>query len=289
MIGQWSALSLQPKGFKRWLKRDRPRQGEASMSLRKRPAVTPALLAANRANARRSTGPRTVDGKNRIVLNALKDGRHARHFSEKLLRAKSRGDAELFQWILEQVRTAFRLRSWQQDDRQAERLAQRVWCALEREERRCYTVARQLGKGRVRFPRRSASLWALPWTPRRLGGLETNPEYAVKSTDRFLTSLARIQVEITDQRKVPLLKFWVRRSPLRPLTLPPWAEVGKEGLAEAWAGLMYEGLGNAEKGLDKEIALAAPPAGKGVGTKPECAVKSTDGFLTPVSRIPVQG
>ncbi len=60
--------------------------------------------------------------------------------------APSPGDAELFQWILEQVRTAFRLRSWQQDDRKAERLAQRVWCALEREERRCYTFARQLGK-----------------------------------------------------------------------------------------------------------------------------------------------
>ena len=31
------------------------------------------------------------------------------------------------------------------------------------------------------------SLWALPWTPRRPGGLGTNPEYAVKSIDRFLT------------------------------------------------------------------------------------------------------
>ena len=89
---------------------------------------------------------------------------------------------------------------------------------------------------------------------------------------------------------MPLLKFWVRRSPLRPpLTLPPWAEVGKEGLAEAWAGLMYRGLGNAEKGLNKEIVLSAPPAGKGVGIKPECAVKSTDGFLTSVSRIPIRG
>jgi len=45
----------------------------------------------------------------------------------------------LFEWILEQVRTAFRLHGWQEDDRQAERLAQRVCCALEREERRCYT------------------------------------------------------------------------------------------------------------------------------------------------------
>jgi hypothetical protein len=42
------------------------------MSLRKRPTLTPALLAANRANAQKSTGPRTVRGKNRIVLNGLK-------------------------------------------------------------------------------------------------------------------------------------------------------------------------------------------------------------------------
>jgi hypothetical protein len=98
-----------------------------------------------------------------------------------------------------------------------------VWCELLREERRLDAFARQLGKGRVRFPRRAASLWALPWTPRRLGGVGTNPEYAVKSTDRFLTSPSRIRVEINDQRKVLVLKFWVRRSPLRPL--PLWVEV----------------------------------------------------------------
>src|SRR5215470_3824592 len=146
-------------------------------------------------------------------------------------RAKSKGDAELFQWILEQVRTAFRLHGWQEDERKAERLAQRVWCELGRAERRLHAFARQLGNGRVRFPRRSASLWAQPWTPLRVGGLGTNPEYAVKSTDRFLTSLSRIQVEIKDQRKVPLLKFWLRRSPLRQVTLPPWAELAAGRLA----------------------------------------------------------
>ena len=48
------------------------------MFLRKRPTVTPALLAANRANAAKSTGPRTAEGKKRIVLNAPKHSRHAR-------------------------------------------------------------------------------------------------------------------------------------------------------------------------------------------------------------------
>jgi hypothetical protein len=69
--------------------------------------VTPALLAANRANARKSTGPRTVEGKNRVVLNALNEGRHTRNFGENLRRAKSQGEAEPFQWMLDQVRAAF--------------------------------------------------------------------------------------------------------------------------------------------------------------------------------------
>ena len=56
------------------------------MSLRKRPTVTPAMLAANRANAQKSTGPRTVEDKNGVVLHALKDGRQARNLRENLAR-----------------------------------------------------------------------------------------------------------------------------------------------------------------------------------------------------------
>jgi hypothetical protein len=40
--------------------------------------VSPARLAANRLNARRSTGPRTPDGKRRSALNALRHGLYAR-------------------------------------------------------------------------------------------------------------------------------------------------------------------------------------------------------------------
>jgi hypothetical protein len=93
----------------------------------------------------------------------------------------------------------------------------------------------------------------------RLGGFGTNPECAVKSTDRFLTSLARIQV-IRDQGKVKLLKFWVGRRGLRPP--PPWAEVAATRLARAWAGRVDEG-GNAEEGLNQDTASAAALAGKG--------------------------
>jgi hypothetical protein len=84
------------------------------MSLSKRTTVTPAMVAANRANAQKSTGPRTAQGRNRIVLNVLKHGQHASNFRENLLRAKSKQVAELFQWILDQVHRAFQFRApWQ--------------------------------------------------------------------------------------------------------------------------------------------------------------------------------
>ncbi len=191
------------------------------------------MLAANRANGQKWTGPRTVRGKRCIVLNALNHGRYAHNFRDHLLRTRSKEDAELFQWILDQVHSAFRFRGWQAE-RQAERLARQVWCEPGHEERRAHAACgtRQWGRGQVKFRRRSAFLWALAWTPLRLGGVGTNPEYAVKSTDRFLTCLSRIRVEIHDGRTVRL-KLWVRRSPLRPL--PLWAEAAAWGFAQAWA------------------------------------------------------
>ena len=44
------------------------------MSLRKSPTLTPALLASNRRNSKKSTGPRTAPGKAWSRLNSLRDG-----------------------------------------------------------------------------------------------------------------------------------------------------------------------------------------------------------------------
>lgn len=55
------------------------------MSLRKRSALTVALVAANRENARKSTGPRSVEGKRRSRLNALKHGLSAKSFRQAML------------------------------------------------------------------------------------------------------------------------------------------------------------------------------------------------------------
>jgi hypothetical protein len=53
-----------------------------SMSLRKRPCVTAKMIAANRANARKSTGPRTEEGKKRVRFNGLRHGQRARSIRE---------------------------------------------------------------------------------------------------------------------------------------------------------------------------------------------------------------
>jgi len=62
------------------------------MSLVKSPASTPARIAANRANAKKSTGPRTPEGKRRIVFNALKHGQRSRDFLSNLLKGASRDE-----------------------------------------------------------------------------------------------------------------------------------------------------------------------------------------------------
>ena len=51
------------------------------MPLRRSPRLTPALLAANRRNAQKSTGPRTAAGKARARLNRLRHGRRSPLFA----------------------------------------------------------------------------------------------------------------------------------------------------------------------------------------------------------------
>jgi hypothetical protein len=44
--------------------------------------MTPARIEANRRNARKSAGHRTARGKARLRFNALKNGRHSRHYQD---------------------------------------------------------------------------------------------------------------------------------------------------------------------------------------------------------------
>lgn len=96
------------------------------MPLRKSPTRTPALLAANRANARKSTGPRTPQGKARSAFNGLKHGGRAVVLKKRLMEF---GDRE-YLWFYSSIVRAFSLASGRclLSQAQVERLAMAVWC-----------------------------------------------------------------------------------------------------------------------------------------------------------------
>src|SRR5271169_160112 len=99
------------------------------MSLRRSPQLTPASLAARRANALRSTGPRSAAGKARSCLNALRHGRRARDLRAKLART---GDSEalfLLDWFHHHILLFWRPRK-ERTWRYTIRLAARVWCFM---------------------------------------------------------------------------------------------------------------------------------------------------------------
>ncbi len=94
------------------------------------PKLTPARLAACRSNARKSTGPRTVRGKARSSLNALKHGRYARRLTRTLEQAGERGQLRVYGEIVDRISWRFRV-DWEQEQRITERLARpawQVWC-----------------------------------------------------------------------------------------------------------------------------------------------------------------
>ena len=100
------------------------------MPLRKSPVRTPALLAANRANAQKSTGPRTPQGKAWVSFNAFKHGRYAarpEELAERLLRAGCHREAALYRQVRWQIRQVFRPQaqaSWKRLDQ----LSAWIWC-----------------------------------------------------------------------------------------------------------------------------------------------------------------
>src|SRR5579862_1629406 len=80
------------------------------MSLTRPRRLTPAALAARRANAQKSTGPRTVRGKARAGFNALKLGRHAARSArlrERLIRAGYDRQEALYGYIRSRIAQTF--------------------------------------------------------------------------------------------------------------------------------------------------------------------------------------
>ena len=153
------------------------------MPIRRSPRLTPRSLAARRANALKSTGPRTPCGKARVSLNALKHGRsmgpdgRAPRFRERLLRAGYPYQEALYGDLRSCLAQAFGARSpyWR---RQVDQFAASAWCvvmgrnffrtklecAFESEEKTSRVLSQDSRKGWVRSLRYRAED---PW--RRIG------------------------------------------------------------------------------------------------------------------------
>jgi len=110
------------------------------MSLRKSPTMTPALLAACRANAQKCTGPRTPEGKARVALNGLRHGMRSKNFLALL--ARSGRDLEDFQALHKALRGAT-LPAGPEQDEQCLRTAIYVWTTKRRIEREISSPARR--------------------------------------------------------------------------------------------------------------------------------------------------
>lgn len=99
----------------------------------RRTSVTPRSLAARRANALKSTGPRSARGKARVSLNALKGGRFAAlagrsaRLRQQLLEAGHRQEEALYGAIRTRIAQAFGART-PEGRSVVDRLAIQVWC-----------------------------------------------------------------------------------------------------------------------------------------------------------------
>ncbi len=145
------------------------------MCLRRSPARTLAFLKANRHNALKCTGPRTVRGKARASLNALKHGQYARKLGAILLAAGERGGAAFHAQVCRDIAFAFRV-STPQAGAQVERYANTV-----------YTLAR------------------------RAGVFGTKPECPLYSARLGPRSISYSRFAIHDWRQGVGLVYWVQR------------------------------------------------------------------------------
>src|SRR5271157_4533451 len=77
------------------------------MSLRKSPQLTPALLAAARANAQHSTGPRSPAAKQNSKLNGLKHGAYVKDENKRQAMTALGEDPEQLQRLTEELMRAY--------------------------------------------------------------------------------------------------------------------------------------------------------------------------------------
>jgi len=207
------------------------------VSLVKSPVLTAAKLAANRANARKSTGPRSDMGRSRVALNALRHGRWA---SRKLFRLHlllAGEDLALYNWIYEEVCVALKPAT-EAEWRRMDRLARQVWCFL---------VLRPMGwpdgwpkfrpgawpaQGPARRRPTRSSVWCLLSSPERQKSWR-RPRYAVRACPGRVMGESSYWLQLS---RNTYLKFWVRRRRRAPEPRPESSASARRGAKKPASG-----------------------------------------------------
>jgi hypothetical protein len=177
------------------------------------------MLAANHANAQKSTGPSTAAGKARVALNALRHGGRTERLLEKLLRAGDREGEALFSISLENVYRWFRAE-----------------------------ITATFGTGRPQEERRAHQIAAAAWCRARgLARVRAKPEcpFVSWALCSRLYLLSRIQV-VASRWRIGLV-FWVQRPRYRTVQRQVRVMLGKERFATPPRGSWLEQCGRRQR------------------------------------------
>ena len=183
------------------------------MSLTRPRRLTPASLAARRANALKSTGPRTARGKARVGFNALKLGLNAdrsARLRDRLIRAGFAREEALYGQIRSRIAQTFGV-STPEERAWCDRLATQVWCLTLRPQAR-----RLFAETKLKDHRKQASWTLRTSTDQQMaGGADSGPSDSrkAKSGDAPAGSTAgreRLNFGIRDPWKRIGLRFWVQ-------------------------------------------------------------------------------
>ena len=177
------------------------------MPLVKSPTMTPAKLAANRANALKSTGPRTARGKAHVTLNALRHGGRCRASTFREQLAGNGEDAALYDWIYQQVVDRFNLSERSQLNECAT-LARRVWCHFRDAARQCRERARAgAAWAQAEMPSTTSSLRCSLRLPKRIRGGKLRAGPQARRTERKALHWSNYKIPVG--RTGVRLTFWV--------------------------------------------------------------------------------
>jgi hypothetical protein len=196
------------------------------MSLRKSPELTPELVAAARENARRSTGPRTSAGKQRMKMNALQHGWYAAPENERAAMLALGENPQEFDVLHRELMLAYGPGDLA-CDKQIEELARLYWRRRRLERQQSGLMRRALQEGEERQHQREREMALATFEPSCLEMLDVtlpesrDPGVHARETLSYLELIrAQVQIPLDAQEESGGVSAPPNRAPVHSLPAP---------------------------------------------------------------------